>query len=63
MDLVAISDIYEMSVNIYFVSKDHITQPSTVIFGQVVTEMYLCFLVVKWTAAIMKFCCQLKKGK
>lgn len=34
----AISEIYKMSVNIYFVSERQITQPSTVAFCQFVTE-------------------------
>jgi hypothetical protein len=34
----AISEIYEVSISVYFVCEDQMNQPLTVIFGQVVTD-------------------------
>jgi hypothetical protein len=37
--IIAISEIYEASVSVYFVSESKITQPPTVIMAQVMTEI------------------------
>jgi hypothetical protein len=41
-EIASINEIYEVSVDVYIVSEDQITQPSTVIIGQVVTKRNGC---------------------
>jgi hypothetical protein len=35
---IAVGEICKLSVSVYFVLEDHVTQPLTVVVGQVVTE-------------------------
>jgi hypothetical protein len=50
VEITAISEIYKMSVNIYFVYARQITQPSTVAVCQFVTERNVEPVYVKfWT--------------
>jgi hypothetical protein len=44
IEIIPITKIYEVSVNIYFLYECQITEPSTIIVGQVVTERTLCVL-------------------
>jgi hypothetical protein len=46
IEIIPITEIYEVSVNIYFLYECQITEPPTVINGQVVTERTVC--VVYW---------------
>jgi hypothetical protein len=51
-----------VSVSIYFVSEDGITQPSAVTVGEILTEkMYLSCLAVNWKMITVMLCCQLRK--
>jgi hypothetical protein len=38
IEIICISEIYQLSLNVYFVSGGQITQPPTVILGEVVTN-------------------------
>jgi hypothetical protein len=49
VDITAISEIYKMSVNIYFVSERQITQPSTVAICQLVIERNVEPICVKFS--------------
>jgi hypothetical protein len=46
VEIIVISEIYEVSANACFMYEDQITHPANVIFDKFVTEMYFCFSVV-----------------
>jgi hypothetical protein len=39
LEITAINEIHEMSPSVYFVSEGQVTEPPTVISGQVVSEI------------------------
>jgi hypothetical protein len=45
VEIIATSDIFKVSASIYFVSQGKISQPFTVIVGQVVTERNAAVMV------------------
>jgi hypothetical protein len=44
VEMVAINEIYEVSVTVYFMSEDHISPQPSVITGRVITERNASFL-------------------
>lgn len=38
VEIIGVSQMYEMSINLYFMPKGRLTHPLTVLSGQVVTE-------------------------
>jgi hypothetical protein len=46
VEIIAVSEIYEVSVSVYFGSEGHITRPSTVTVGQFVTKEVCIYSLV-----------------
>jgi hypothetical protein len=44
VEIIGVGQMYEMSINVYFVSEDQLTHPLNAVTGQVVTVKYVSVL-------------------
>jgi hypothetical protein len=68
VEIIAIIEMYNLPVSVYFVTEGQIIQPLTITVDRIVAERNICpdclsVSVVNWIATTVKPYCQLMRGK